>query len=188
MGGCCEERYQFPAEGIVTLTEDDRPPPALRPTRANIEREFRRLADRSREGDQVVILLAGHGSPGAGESTRPDQPRARRLERDLPAGRREPVEGDAGARAQRDRGRRSRSLAARDHREAGLCLGDLRLLPFRYDDRGTEVVRELPPESLVPQAELAKARERAARRQERTRGGPATEPAPFVASSRLSTW
>ncbi len=60
-GGCCGKRYQFPAEGIVTLTEDEGSP-ARRPTRANIEREFRRLADQAREGDQVVILLAGHGA------------------------------------------------------------------------------------------------------------------------------
>ena len=32
-----------------------------RPTRANIEREFRRLADRAGPGDQVFVLLAGHG-------------------------------------------------------------------------------------------------------------------------------
>ena len=61
IGRLLRERYQFPAEGIVTLTEDEGSP-ALRPTRANIEREFRRLADQAREGDQVVILLAGHGS------------------------------------------------------------------------------------------------------------------------------
>ena len=61
MGRLLRDRYQFPAEGIVTLTEDQGSP-ALRPTRANIEREFRRLAEQAREGDQVVILLAGHGS------------------------------------------------------------------------------------------------------------------------------
>ena len=61
MGRLLRERYQFPTEGIVTLTEDEGSP-ALRPTRANIEREFRRLADQAREGDQVVILLPGHGS------------------------------------------------------------------------------------------------------------------------------
>ena len=35
---------------------------ALRPTRANIEREFRRLAQEALPGDEVVILMAGHGS------------------------------------------------------------------------------------------------------------------------------
>src|SRR5262249_52499865 len=46
--------------------------------------------------------------------------------------------------------------------------------------RGTEVVRELPPDALVPQKELNKARQRAARRQEKTRGGPPAKSAPFV--------
>ncbi len=36
--------------------------PALRPTHANIQREFARLAQISKKGDQVVVLLAGHGS------------------------------------------------------------------------------------------------------------------------------
>jgi hypothetical protein len=35
---------------------------ARRPTRANIEREFRALAKAATKGDQVVILMAGHGS------------------------------------------------------------------------------------------------------------------------------
>ena len=35
---------------------------AARPTRSNIEREFRRLRDKARPGDHVVVLLAGHGS------------------------------------------------------------------------------------------------------------------------------
>ena len=38
--------------------------------------------------------------------------------------------------------------------------------------RGTEMVREVPPEILVPRDELDKARRRAAQRQESTRGGP----------------
>ena len=33
-----------------------------RPTRANIEREFRRLRDVAAAGDQIVVLMAGHGS------------------------------------------------------------------------------------------------------------------------------
>ena len=33
-----------------------------RPTRANIEREFRALRDLAKSGDQIVILMAGHGS------------------------------------------------------------------------------------------------------------------------------
>jgi hypothetical protein len=36
--------------------------PAMRPTQANIRREFVRLAQLARTGDQIVILMAGHGS------------------------------------------------------------------------------------------------------------------------------
>ena len=45
-----------------------------RPTRANIEREFRRLAEQAHEGDQVVILLAGHGArqPADPDNHEPD--------------------------------------------------------------------------------------------------------------------
>src|SRR5205823_4959869 len=46
--------------------------------------------------------------------------------------------------------------------------------------RGTEVVREVPPELLVPRDELDEARRRAARRQDGTRGGPSAKPTPFV--------
>ena len=55
-----QERYKFPPDGIVSLTEDDGTQ-ARRPTRSNIEREFRKLAAQVEEGDQVVVLLSGHG-------------------------------------------------------------------------------------------------------------------------------
>src|SRR4051794_2104137 len=51
--------YGFSTDDVVCLTEEQ--DPSRRPTRENIEREFRRLADASREGDQVFILIAGHG-------------------------------------------------------------------------------------------------------------------------------
>ena len=50
-----------PAANIRVLKGGVRDP-ALRPTRANIQREFVRLAQISKKGDQVVILMAGHGS------------------------------------------------------------------------------------------------------------------------------
>src|SRR5205814_3328337 len=46
--------------------------PDLRPPRANIEREFRKLAKTAAEGQQVVVLLAGHGSR---QPEPPGQPR-----------------------------------------------------------------------------------------------------------------
>jgi Caspase domain len=55
-----EKQFRFLPADIVTLTEEERTP-NRRPTRANIERQFHQLAERVRAGDQVVILLAGHG-------------------------------------------------------------------------------------------------------------------------------
>lgn len=60
LGSILTEDFGFRSEDIVRLVgwpeEESR-----RPTRANIEREFERLA-KVGKGDQVVILLAGHGS------------------------------------------------------------------------------------------------------------------------------
>lgn len=53
--------YRFPEEAIVTLSGTLGRPDG-RPTRANIEREFRRLARAVGAGDQVVIALSCHGS------------------------------------------------------------------------------------------------------------------------------
>jgi hypothetical protein len=60
------DRFKFPPRSIVVLTEDRGE--HHRPTRANIEREFKNLEKAARPGDRVVILLAGHGS------YQPDQP------------------------------------------------------------------------------------------------------------------
>ena len=118
-----QERYRFSADGIVSLTEDENTPDR-RPTRANIEREFRRLAEQAREGDQVVVLLAGHGSQQP-ESDPPDpvNPEPDGLDEIFLPADVDAVEGDEGTTAGRHRRRRHRGLAPRDHRQAGLCLG-----------------------------------------------------------------
>lgn len=54
-------RFDFPKANVVTLSEA-RESPVFRPTRANIEREFKQLAKLATAGDQIVILLAGHGT------------------------------------------------------------------------------------------------------------------------------
>ena len=53
--------FKFAPENITVLAEAAGGE-ALRPTRANIEREFARLAKVAARGEQVVILMAGHGS------------------------------------------------------------------------------------------------------------------------------
>lgn len=55
------ERFGFSAERVVILAESIGQPDS-RPTRANIEREFRRLGRDAVAGEQVLIFLAGHGS------------------------------------------------------------------------------------------------------------------------------
>jgi hypothetical protein len=64
--------FAVPEANIVTLTEGDGAEnPKLLPTRANIRREFERLAEVTRPGDEVVILLGGHGSQ------QPENPKAK---------------------------------------------------------------------------------------------------------------
>lgn len=53
------EKFGFPANNITTLVSS-----AARenqPTRANLVREFERLCENNRPGDEVLIFLAGHG-------------------------------------------------------------------------------------------------------------------------------
>ncbi len=48
--------------GHITTLTDWQTDRALKPTRANIEREFQKLAAEAHDGDQVFILMGGHGS------------------------------------------------------------------------------------------------------------------------------
>jgi len=175
-----QERYQFPAEGIVSLTEDEGDL-ARRPTRANIEREFQHLADQAREEDQVVILLAGHGSRQP-ESNPPDPvyPEPDGIDEiflpaDVSAWKGFPervpnaiVDDEIGNWLRAITARRAYVWAIFDCCHSGSMT------------RGTEVVRELPPEMLVPLEELENARHRAANRPGKTRGGSESKPFPFV--------
>ena len=177
-----QERYQFPDEGIVTLTENEGNA-ARRPTRANVEREFHRLADQARAGDQVVVMLAGHGSRQP-ESNPPDpvNPEPDGIDEIfLPAdvsvwkGPRERVPG---AIVDNEIGAWLRAITAKEAYVWAIfdCCHSGTMT------RGVETVRELPPGILVPEAELDKARRRAAERQgkTRTRGMSPEKPAPFV--------
>lgn len=65
-------RFGFSKENTQTLAGWDGVPQQQRPTRANIEQAFQRLATEAGDGDIVVILMAGHGSqqvaaPGSAE-------------------------------------------------------------------------------------------------------------------------
>jgi hypothetical protein len=175
-----QERYQFPADNIVTLSED-KSTPALRPIRANIEREFRRLADEAGEGDQIVILLAGHGARQP-ESDPPDPnypepdgideiflPADVRMWKGYPDRVPNAIRGgEFGAWLSKITSKKAHVWIIFDCCHSGTMT------------RGTEVARELPPNFLVPQEELEKARKRAAQRSGKTRGDPPPKLAPFV--------
>jgi hypothetical protein len=178
------ERYQFPAEGIVVLIEDQGSTPAGRPTRTNIEREFHRLAASAREGDQVVILLAGHGSrqperyPPDPDDIGPDAPDGMDVIF-LPA--------DVGFWG----GERDRLSSAIADKEVGAWIRAIivkgasvwAIYDFSYSctmTRSPDLVREVPPETLVPREALEKARSRANRRPEFARGSAWSERTPFV--------
>ncbi len=55
------KRFGFPEENVVVLADivgsDDH-----MPTKANIEREWKALAEKASKGDQVFVLMAGHGT------------------------------------------------------------------------------------------------------------------------------
>ena len=71
------EPFSVPGEHITLLVEDSSARRGslhvARPTRANIEREFRRLAEQAGPGNQIVVMFAGHGSQQPDESPGGDE-------------------------------------------------------------------------------------------------------------------
>jgi uncharacterized caspase-like protein len=65
MAKALREMFGFAPENITILCDEvakAKKDNKLEPTKANIKREFERLAKVAREGDKVVILMGGHGS------------------------------------------------------------------------------------------------------------------------------
>jgi hypothetical protein len=165
------ERYGFSDQQISVLSEEaggDR-----LPTRANIEREFRRLAERARPGDQIFILLAGHGSqqpdddPDNADDPEPDGYDEIFLPRDI---------GDWN-------GTKQQVENAISDDEIRVWLNDIRdrgafvwiVIDACHSGTmirgGDEKLRQVPPEQLVPREALLQAARRAGQLGERTRGG-----------------
>ncbi|MBS0201847.1 MAG: caspase family protein [Planctomycetes bacterium] len=65
------QRFQFVPGNVITLAEAGRRN-ELRPLRANIEREMKRLAEIARPGSQVVVYFSGHGAQQPNDN--PDDP------------------------------------------------------------------------------------------------------------------
>ena len=55
------EPFKMTSSNIVTLAGWPQEP-EQRPTRANIEKAFQRLAEQAGKGDHIFVLMAGHGS------------------------------------------------------------------------------------------------------------------------------
>lgn len=168
------DMFGFSPDRITTLAgwPDDE---AQRPTRANIECEFQRLAEVAKPDDQVVILMAGHGSQQPADEDPNDLEPDGLDEIFLPAD----VKAWDGS-----QGRVPNSITDDDLREWLAAIRNKGAFVWITIDachsgtmtRGAPVeqerVRQLPAEVLVPKDVLAAAEKRALR-QERTRGGAA---------------
>lgn len=170
--------FDFPRENVTILAEENA---KARPTRANILAEFERLSKIARSGDQVVILLAGHGSY---QPVPPDNDPKKNFE---PDGLDEvflacDVEGIEANQA----GKITNGIVDDEiHDWLGKILDAQASVWIIFDAchsgtmvRGNdvEVARRIAPERLVPEKLLREAEARAARQYEAPRGGSQKSP------------
>jgi hypothetical protein len=162
-------RFGFPKDATTILSEAAGG--ANRPTRAHIEREFQRLADLATPGSQIVIFLAGHGSKAPGAADPQEGAGLRMHQIYLPAdvGKwdgsksevRNAISDDEFHRwigAIRDRGANLWVIVDACH-SGGMIRG-----------AGEEVVRQIPPEALVPPEVIERVEQQARTRGEQSRG------------------
>jgi hypothetical protein len=167
------ERFGFANKDIVTLTEQ--PQAAGRPTRANIKSHFERLAKEAQPGDQVMILLSGHGNQqpdhepfdeadGLDETFLPCDCGPWDDDKEMVLNAILDDELEAWTKAITDGG--AALFLIFDCCHSGTMLRG-----------GNHVLREIPPGELVPREALQKAREAAVARRASTRGAAAKAPA-----------
>src|SRR5262245_50499573 len=180
------ERFGFRDADVVTLTE--KAGKGRRPTRANIKDEFAALAKKARPGDRVVVLLSGHGSQQP-EKDPPDpaDPEPDGLDEIFLPADIGPWDGKKGTvvNAIIDDELRAWTKAITDRGASLFLIADCCHSGTILRGQENEVARSAPPESLVPAAELKKARDRAARHYGATRGT-AAEPSPLKMERRKS--
>ena len=169
-------RFGFTAERVVILAESVGQAES-RPTRANIEREFRRLGREAVAGEQVLIFLAGHGSQQPDLNPSADDPEPDGLDEIfLPAD----VKGWDGSIGQVPNAIVDDEfrvwLAEIEQRQAAVTV----IMDACHSGTMTrgvdERVRELPPGVLVPTEVMRKAQAQAVRdntvtTREKSRGG-----------------
>ena len=169
-------RFQCPSDQVTALTEGRGE--SKRPTKANIMQAFKQLTESVKDGDQVVVLLSGHGSQQPNDDPDdPNDPEPDGLDEIF-------CPADIGG-IERD-GDTVRIANALSDDEIRLQIGELgRKGAFVWiiidschsgsAARGTEVYRQLAPERLLPDAVLQQARQRA---RSRTRGVDARDASP----------
>jgi hypothetical protein len=176
-------RFGFLKDSVTILAEGSAA--EFRPTRANIQREFQRLTDMARPGDQVVILLAGHGSQQPGpDPDNPGDPKARRMHKIfLPA--------DVG---KWDRGKNTVANAITDDdfhqwlggiRKSGAYLWvivDACHSGGMIRGAGEEVARRVPPGELIPEEVINEAQSQLRTRGAQTRDQAEEDPGLGIAS------
>jgi hypothetical protein len=176
-------QFGFSKDSITILSEGRGE--SARPTRGNIQREFQRLTQAAKPGDQVVILLAGHGSQAPNLDIADSSERGRTPLRKifLPAD----VDKWDGAKHQV-----ANAITEEDFhnwlneiRKSGAFLWvivDACHSGGMVRGVGEEVVRQVPPDVLIPKEVLDAAQARFAARGDRTRGEATEEPALKFAS------
>jgi hypothetical protein len=178
------ERFGFPAANIVALVEDAGAD--NRPTRANIEREFRRLAKTVKPGDQVLILFAGHGSQQPDQDPPdPNDPEPDGLDEIfLPAdcGKWDGSKGSVGN-AVVDDELRTWTQAILDRQASVVAIFDVCHSGTMMRGVGDEVSRQIAADQLIPREVLARVEQRAQARMEKSRGG-AEESSPFTLTAQ----
>jgi len=174
-------RFKFPA-GNITVLSERKGREDSRPLRANIEREFQRLAELAQVGSHVVVYFSGHGAqqpndnPDDPADPEPDGldeilcPADIKPEFDLEEFRVPNSVSDDELRRwlHAVRGRGASVWAIIDACHSGTAI------------RGTEVYRQLPPDMLVPRDLLQKA----ARNAHASRGL-LTDSSPFELDDKL---
>lgn len=166
------DRFDFTEADIVMLLEGAAGDQLL-PTRANISREFHRLAEISKPGDEVVIFMAGHGSqqPQADspdpEDYKPDGMDEVFLPRDVGPwdGGKSKIEN-----AIVDHELRAWLRAIQEKKPSIWIMIDACHSSTMIRDASDEVPRQVPPDVLVPRKDLDLARQRTLPREDSNRG------------------
>ena len=159
-------KYGFTDAGIVILSEaaGKERGKEYRPIRENIQREFEALARKARKGDKVVVLLSGHGS------RQPDS-KADDPERFEPDGLEEIfVPADAGE--WDGKGRVRNAIVDHELRDWLKAIRGNGASVWVIVDachsasmiRPAEVLRQVPPDKLVPAQALREAEDKARKR------------------------